>query len=125
MVDPPHAPACLSAPARMDIEATLAEAVGLGQLRASDSDLATAATALRGHIESMLPTAEKHAATLWRGGTTWCSLRSRLDTIRHEIAQPAAPLTPLSAHVQVELLRRSCRWLLERYGPDAEDKGSC
>ncbi|MEV7427650.1 DUF6415 family natural product biosynthesis protein [Streptomyces sp. NPDC091212] len=118
MVDPPHAPACVSAPARPDIEATLAEAANIVGLRASDSELGTVAVALRQHVESMLPTAEAHAATLWRGSREWYRIRSTVGGIRSEIAS-APPLTALSGHVRVELLRRWCAWLLEQYGPGA------
>ncbi|MEV7427017.1 DUF6415 family natural product biosynthesis protein [Streptomyces sp. NPDC091212] len=107
---------------RPPIEATLAEAANLVGLRASDSELATVAVALREHIEAMLPAAEAHADTLWRGGQEWYGLRSTLDAIRGEIAA-APPLTPRSGHVRVELLRRWCAWLLEKYGPDATQDG--
>ncbi|MEV7424999.1 DUF6415 family natural product biosynthesis protein [Streptomyces sp. NPDC091212] len=100
------------------IRTALAEAAGLVQLRAGESELATAAAALRQHIEAMLPVAEAHADTLWHGGGEWYRLRSTLDGIRREIAS-APPLTPRSGHVRVELLRRWCAWLLDHYGPDA------
>ncbi|MFF5567915.1 DUF6415 family natural product biosynthesis protein [Streptomyces sp. NPDC012623] len=127
MVDPSHAPACVSTPARPAIEATLAEAAGLAGLRASPSELATVTVALRQHIEAMIPAAEAHAATLWRGGHEWYGIRSTLDGIRAETEQPAKPLTRMSGYVRLELLRRWCEWLLEHYGPDAtqEDRMFC
>ncbi|RDG37980.1 DUF6415 family natural product biosynthesis protein [Streptomyces corynorhini] len=109
--------------AQTDIQETLAEAATLVGLRAGEGELAEAAGALRAHIEAMLPAAEEHAATLWRGSPEWYRLRSTLDSIQREIAS-APPPTALSGHVRVELLRRSCAWLLEHHGPGGAREGS-
>ncbi|MEV7090299.1 DUF6415 family natural product biosynthesis protein, partial [Streptomyces sp. NPDC093085] len=97
------------------IEDALAKAAALGTARAGEAELAHAATLLRTHIAALLPAAEAHVDGLWPGGPEWYPRRSRLDSIRHNLAEQAPALTPLSAQVRLALLHRDCAYLLEHY----------
>ncbi|MFD5114621.1 DUF6415 family natural product biosynthesis protein [Streptomyces sp. NPDC058391] len=111
-------PAATAAPTRADtIQAVIDQAHSLGRGTGARADLADLAGRLRTHITALLPAAQAHADQLWRGGTAWYTLVSRLDSIRQDTAEGLA-VAPLAAHVQVRQLSLDCEWLLTRYGAD-------
>lgn len=114
----PAATTATTAPARAGtIQAVIDQAHSLGRGIGARADLADLAGRLRTHITALLPAAQAHADQLWRGGTAWYTLVSRLDSIRHDAAEGLAA-APLAAHVQVRQLSLDCEWLLTRYGAD-------
>ncbi|MFD5781125.1 DUF6415 family natural product biosynthesis protein [Streptomyces sp. NPDC126933] len=101
----------------LTIQAVIDQAHSLGRGIGARADLADLAGRLRTHITALLPAAQAHADQLWRGGTAWYTLVSRLDSIRQDTAEGLA-VAPLAAHVQVRQLSLDCEWLLTRYGAD-------
>ncbi|WP_107424819.1 DUF6415 family natural product biosynthesis protein [Streptomyces antioxidans] len=75
--------------------------------------------ALLGHIQTMMPLAEKRIDRLNRGTLAWYSKRSRLNTIPHEMAQGLGPGLR-SAEWHVRSLGYTCQFLLNNSGLDQE-----
>lgn len=69
---------------------------------------------LRGHVALLLPGARADADRLWRGGTAWYQRAAQLGRITHQAGQPLSP-DPFSALMQVQLLARDCKWLLDQH----------
>ncbi|MFD8512969.1 DUF6415 family natural product biosynthesis protein [Streptomyces antimycoticus] len=75
--------------------------------------------ALLGHIQTMMPLAEKRIDRLNRGTVAWYSKRSRLNTIPHEVGQGLGSGLR-SAEWHVRSLGYTCQFLLNNSGLDQE-----
>lgn len=91
------------------IRATVARALAPGPAPEHE-DLVELEGLLRGHVQLLLPIAEKAIDQLWRGSVDWYSKRSWLDIARDR-AKKDLGHGP-AAHTHVRLLAHDCRALL-------------
>ncbi|WFB08338.1 DUF6415 family natural product biosynthesis protein [Streptomyces sp. LX-29] len=104
------------------IKATIARAVVKRSALPPYEELRELHAELRGHIEALLPLAEKQVGELWRGSVEWYQKRSKLDTIPHLVGQGLGPgLRSASDHVRH--LGRTCQFLLNNAGASEEEAG--
>ncbi|MEJ8651532.1 DUF6415 family natural product biosynthesis protein [Streptomyces sp. MS1.AVA.3] len=94
------------------IEATIAQAVRAGTRPAVTGDLVDLHTLLCGHIALLIPSVRAAAELLWHGGHEWHRQTARLDGIERQVAHGLGD-SDFSRIVQVQLLARDCRWLLD------------
>ncbi|HEX5566680.1 MAG TPA: DUF6415 family natural product biosynthesis protein [Streptomyces sp.] len=97
------------------INHTITQALDENTPRSYD-DLAHLDHLLRGHMQLLLPIAERVIDRLWRGSVQWYDARSRLSYIHRYMGQALGVSVP-SAQQQVARLAHGCSWLLERAQP--------
>ncbi|MGW2021067.1 DUF6415 family natural product biosynthesis protein [Streptomyces decoyicus] len=91
---------------------TVAKAIRSGSGPAASGDLVDLEALLRGHIAVLLPLARDAADLLWRGSLDWHRQTARIAGIERLVGQGLGD-SDFSAIVQVQLLARDCRWLLD------------
>ncbi|MGW2917442.1 DUF6415 family natural product biosynthesis protein [Streptomyces angustmyceticus] len=98
----------------LTIEQTITLALGASRGQLQVSALVDLGVRLRGHIALLREPARKAADGMWHGGTEWHRHIARLDGIERQMAQAPSPL-PFAALIEVQLMARDCRWLLDGY----------
>ncbi|MGW7639463.1 DUF6415 family natural product biosynthesis protein [Streptomyces decoyicus] len=79
---------------------------------AASGELVDLKALLRGHIAVLLPLVRAAADLLWRGSLDWHRRTARIAGIERQVGQGLGD-SDFSALVQVQLLARDCRWLLD------------
>lgn len=94
------------------IETTITAALRTGTGSMHAGEIVDLDLMLRGHIGLLLPPVREAAERLWHGSLEWHRKTARLDGIERQTGQGLGD-NPFSGLIQVQLLARDCRWLLD------------
>ncbi|GLV72404.1 DUF6415 family natural product biosynthesis protein [Streptomyces hygroscopicus] len=112
------APAGVGAGGELDIEeieAAIVNALMQRTVLPPYEELRDLHKALLGHIQTLMPLAERQVDRLNRGTVAWYTKRSRLNTIPHEVTQGLGSGLQ-SADWHVRSLGYTCQFLLDNSG---------
>ncbi|MEU4891054.1 DUF6415 family natural product biosynthesis protein [Streptomyces sp. NPDC044780] len=98
-----------------EIEAAIVSALVQRTVLPPYEELCDLHKALLGHIQTLMPLAERQIDRLNRGTVAWYTKRSRLKTIPHEVTQGLGPGLR-SADWHVRSLGYTCQFLLSNSG---------